>query len=319
VSGSTDGTIRVWDLSELAETSPPAGHDGPVSALLFADAGTLLSGSADGTLRTWSLDGREMDVRSAGLGQIWSLCSWSEDGFAAATQGGRIIVVGNSASGFESLPGHPTEAHVVVALSDGRIVSADKSGNVLVWTPNAGGWHRRQVDIPPVFRDIVGMAAIEPSRVAIAWDSHVLLVDIGSGATTELRDREPDAVCGIAAGQRGTVLTGSRDGTARIWDPSGPTILRRYDGHTGSDVSALAVLDEELIVSGSGDGAVRVWRADNGETVALARLDQPVDCIAVDPGDRRIAVGHASGSFVVLSTMGLGSTPQRKSQQAAPS
>ena len=58
VSGSADGTVRVWD----AVTGDPvgglrsAGHDGPVRAVAIGQAGdreVIVSGSDDGTVRVW--------------------------------------------------------------------------------------------------------------------------------------------------------------------------------------------------------------------------------------------------------------------------
>ena len=60
------------------------------------------------------------------------------------------------------------------------------------------------------------------------------------------------------------IVTTSRDGTARVWDPLDPgRELARFDGHTDS-VQAVAVvewpgLDHPVIVTTSRDGTARVW------------------------------------------------------------
>lgn len=60
LSGSDDGTIRVWDCDSKRELQRFIGHTAPICALkisfFFKDAPYLLSVSADGTVRKWSLD-----------------------------------------------------------------------------------------------------------------------------------------------------------------------------------------------------------------------------------------------------------------------
>jgi WD40 repeat protein len=59
ISGSADGTVRVWDLATGAPTgSPFTGHTGPVNAVAAAELDgrpVVISGSADKTVRAWNL------------------------------------------------------------------------------------------------------------------------------------------------------------------------------------------------------------------------------------------------------------------------
>lgn len=52
VSGSTDGTITVTDLTTGECTMTLRGHEGIVLAVAF-DRSKIMSASDDGTLRTW--------------------------------------------------------------------------------------------------------------------------------------------------------------------------------------------------------------------------------------------------------------------------
>lgn len=52
VSGSTDGTITVTDLTTGERTMTLRGHEGIVLAVAF-DRSKIMSASDDGTLRTW--------------------------------------------------------------------------------------------------------------------------------------------------------------------------------------------------------------------------------------------------------------------------
>ena len=67
VSGSEDGTVRVWDAASGAELLLLRAHEGPVSAAEFSpDGARIVSGSKDGAVRVWdAASGAElMDLRS---------------------------------------------------------------------------------------------------------------------------------------------------------------------------------------------------------------------------------------------------------------
>jgi WD40 repeat protein len=57
VSGSSDGTIRIWDATSGAEVVPPLRDpDDAVTSVAFSPDGTkLISGSLDRTIRIWDV------------------------------------------------------------------------------------------------------------------------------------------------------------------------------------------------------------------------------------------------------------------------
>ena len=59
ISGSSDQTIRVWDLATGTPIGDPiTGHDGSVNAVTTAELDgrpVIISGSSDQTIRVWDL------------------------------------------------------------------------------------------------------------------------------------------------------------------------------------------------------------------------------------------------------------------------
>ena len=75
----------------------------------------------------------------------------------------------------------------------------------------------------------------------------------------------------LAALADGRVVSGSKDGTLRVWDvTSGKS--RALIGKTGQldKVTSLAALADGRVVSGSEDHSLRVWGAASGEISSQA-------------------------------------------------
>ena len=66
LSGSLDGTARLWDLASGRELAELTGHNGPVYAVAFGADGTLITGGIDRTIRIWRADGGEQLAMFAG-------------------------------------------------------------------------------------------------------------------------------------------------------------------------------------------------------------------------------------------------------------
>ena len=57
-SGSSDKTIRLWDVKTGAESARLEGHSDSVNALCVLPHGRLASGSRDKTIRLWDIAAR---------------------------------------------------------------------------------------------------------------------------------------------------------------------------------------------------------------------------------------------------------------------
>ena len=100
------------------------------------------------------------------------------------------------------------------------------------------------------------------------------------------------------AGDRDVIVSGSDDGTVRIWDAvTGDPVGVPLTGHDGP-VNAVAIGragDRDIIVSGSGDGTVRIWDAVTGDPVgARWPARRTVTAVAIGrAGDRDVIVSGA--------------------------
>jgi WD40 repeat protein len=104
-------------------------------------------------------------------------------------------------------------------------------------------------------------------------------------------------VAELVGGRR--AVSGSSDGTLRLWDLETGEGLSPLEGHTGG-VTAVAVLaDGRRALSGSRDNTLRLWDLESGDVIATFIADAGITCVAVARDDLFVA-GSANGAVHIL-------------------
>ncbi len=109
-------------------------------------------------------------------------------------------------------------------------------------------------------------------------------------------------VWSVLARRDGSLATASRDGTVRLWRPSGDT-WRQESVLTGHTASVVALAEDGLgrLWSASRDRTVRLW--EEGASRIIGRHEGAVLCLAALP-DGHMASGGADGVIHLWSTQG---------------
>ncbi len=137
-SGSSDGTIQLWDVNSGKHIKTLKGHTDMVRSLAFSpDGKTLVSGSEDDTLRIWNTNTGRMLRKLSGHSNEVKSVTFSRDGKIIASAGKDATVrLWDAESGrfLPTLRGHYWEINSVAISKDGKTVaSADKHGTILLW------------------------------------------------------------------------------------------------------------------------------------------------------------------------------------------
>jgi WD40 repeat protein len=261
ITGGLDRTARLWDAATGAELKVFTGHAGDVTALAFSpDSRFALSASQDNTARLWDL--------------------------ATGTQVGLFTTpTRESRKGVSSVAFSP----------DGRFVLLG------CWDTNAYLWEVQTRKLVKTFTGAMRFTGFV-SSVAFSPDGQKVLLGTGDNvsrlldATTGLELQRFPAPASSAPGNKNfppipprvkdgnvwvtsvafspdgrTVLTGSRDRSAQLWDVATGKPLRRFVGHQ-QDISSVAFSpDGRLVLTASDDGTVRLWNAESGTEVRRFR------------------------------------------------
>ena len=180
------------------------------------------------------------------------------------------------------LRGHTGWVFSLALLSDGRLASGDRHGDVRLWDVERGGeatavldGHDGEVFALAVLPDGRRLAAGVDSRDGVVvWDTGVVpptrcaTFQCGSG------------VYSLAVLRDGRLAAGCKDGGVRLVEvgarAGAGAVTATLRGHTGT-VIALAALPDGTLASGSRDNMVRLW--DVGAQACVATLAGHTDWV----------------------------------------
>lgn len=292
VTGSKDGTVRIWDVGNGRELMVYRGHE---SAKFSAE------------------DAKEKEkvnvFRVAGV-------AFSPDGKKIASCGASEIHVWEADTGkvVATLKGHKKDVTgIAFARKNGnKLASVSDDKRLMIWDVAAG---------KPTFTSDEQGTRIE--AVAFApEDNQVALVD-GSGALAVFvltGDKVKLGYGGAAADARGlnsvtfaadgaTLFVGGMDKKIKqISGPTGPeaangNTVRRFEGHSGQ-VSGIALTpDGKQLVSVDEDRMVLVWDIEHGKQLRAFPGDPALKkgvCVGIRPDGRQIAVGFDNGTIRLI-------------------
>ena len=231
VSGSNDGTIKIWNAitGDLIHTITLALQ--VVNSVAFnPDGSQIVAGSGDGTINTWD----------------------------AIT--GVFI---------QTLVGHIASVNSVSFNPEGsRIVSGSDDGFIKIWDAVTGGLIYDFATLGPVIS--VNSVAFNPDGsqiVAGSGDGTINTWDAITGDFIQTLVGHIASVNSVAFNPQGSrIVSGSDDGTIKIWDANFPRDLIQTIEVSNplSPVTSVGfnadTLGRPLIVSGSYDGFIKIWK-----------------------------------------------------------
>jgi len=285
-SGSSDGRIRIWDLTTGQEAAvggqPRAleGHTRTVSALSFSkDDKQLISGSADHTVLVWDLEkgGIIAGPFCGHKNPVWAVSFSPDQEHIVSRSGVRTVQVWNAKTG----------QSVMKPFKDTEIPTGSINSSVYYYSDGV----------------LFESRCAESSFAACSWTEAVECEGESQNAQSYCRERYWIQAATFSRDGK-FVATGGYNQT-RVWHASGGSTGKLAGGpfnKVNGDALCLAFsADGQRIASGSRCGVVGVW--DVGIVDDEARGSAPQELptsLAFTPDGKQIAVGRRDGTVQVM-------------------
>ena len=235
VSGAKNGRIDLWSLSTFEKLKSLEGHTDTVTSLQVIDnASMLLSGSSDGSVKKWNLSSSLLVSTFVGHSAGIKCLAVSNDA-SIATSGSfdcsiRVWEV-DSGKCLIVLSGHTKVVWcVAITRSKETVVSGSDDQTLRIWNLKTGlCLHTiRYAD------NVKCLAVTADDREVIAGahcgSDQLKSWNIATGECLNVYRGHTHAVmCMLLASSDKYLITGSRDGTIKVWQEATATLLASFD------------------------------------------------------------------------------------------
>ena len=264
VSGSSDRTVRLWDLAGQPIGEPFKGHTDTINSVAFSpDGQTILSGSSDRTVRLWDGQGDPIGELFQGHTDAVNSVVYTPDGQTIVSgSSDRTVRLWDVQSEQIGMPfqGHTDAVNSVAFSPNGAtIVSGSLDRTIQLWdvqgNPIGEPFQGHEATVNSAVFSPDGQTIVSGSS-----DRTVRLWDMQGNPIGEPFHGHIAAVYSVAFNPDGqTIVSGSSDQTVRLWNMQGKPIGKPFQGHAAAIWSVAFSPDGQTIVSGSSDQTVRLW------------------------------------------------------------
>jgi WD40 repeat protein len=268
VSGSDDGSVRVWDIDRAIQLEELCGHQDWVRDIcVFAGGKYAASVSDDHTIRIWDLNGGDC-VRVIDTDFDWLRV-------VAVDAGGQFVYTADDTEQIKkwdwlsgdqvgSLIGHTAKVNALQTLSDGRVVSASDDRSVRFWHVGSdkeiGRFveHSGRIVACTVSADETLMLTAGSDNKILSW-SLANEPEISVRTLTDKAQWVRDLAITV---DRQLAISAAEDRELETWDLATGKCTARLAGHTDW-VSAVTVSPNgQYVVSASDDHTLKIWLLD---------------------------------------------------------
>jgi WD40 repeat protein len=307
VTLSADRAVRIWSITGRLIASLPAHKEYP-TGLAYAPNGKYFASGGD-TVILWSPLGQKLDEFRGFKNNAGALAFSPDSRYLFCGDGGGSVHIYDLEL--------KSARHLKV--SDGRVYSLAISPSGKYF---ATGSSREEVRIWDIDGNLQGESRFDPRVIRPVGPAYSLAFtpegDKLIAATTnsekelqifDLKAQLVDAIKvnnsfqggAIRFSKSGRWLAVTANNTVTLWDWPARKLVRVFKGHADYVEGLAFTPDEQHIVTAGHDGTTRVWRVDNGYSMAL--LAHGGDWIVYTP-DGYFDGSHYGGDFVGI-TRGL--------------
>jgi WD40 repeat protein/transcriptional regulator with XRE-family HTH domain len=303
LTGSADNTARLWAAQEQPGLPQLVGHTAPVGAVAFSHNGQwIASGGGDYTARLWdAVTGREVGRLSGHTGAVTALAFSPDDAQVLTGSADTTVRLWDRATmqPIRTFSGHTDLVNSVAFSPDGtQIVTSGVDSYVRLWDARSA----RQL-----FPFYFGAASVDFSpdghtiragggTTVKVWDTHTdrALPDFGNLTTGAIFGHASALSAMACAPDQKHLVTGTADGTVRLWDTATHKEVHRLATHLAKINQVAFSPDGTLALAAVNDGTARLWDVATGQEVRrLAGHTAAVTGAVFSPDGKQVLTGSA--------------------------
>lgn len=280
VTGSGDGTARIWDCDTETPMHTLAGHTSWVLCVSWSpDASLIATGGMDNTVRLWDpKTGKPLGTAMKGHSKWVTALSWEPyhlqtsdcPRFASSSKDMTIRIWNAPLRRVETtFSGHTAAVTCVKWSGTGNIYSSSQDKTIKIWDTAKGTLihtltsHAHWVNHIALSTDFA---------MRTAYHDHTRVIP----ATAEEKKQKALERYNTAATCNGEIIermvTASEDHTMYLWEPTKSNKpLARLHGHQKGVNHVTFSPDGRMLASASFDNSVKLWNAKDGKFINSLR------------------------------------------------
>ncbi|MEJ7592758.1 MAG: c-type cytochrome domain-containing protein [Planctomycetaceae bacterium] len=309
ISGADDKTIRIWDLSNVAqpELRKIEGFAAAVTAVgCNGDGSQILAGFADNALRLMNVaDGAVLKEFAGHSGVVSAVGFWAGQPFSVSQDA--TVRFWNAADGAQvrtfSLPSLSTS--FALSADTQRMAFGGADNQVRIYQTDNGG----------VLQTLQGFATAATS-LSFSQDAQLLSVvnadgrvSVFNATTSRFREGFTDPKVKSAVFTASTTLLVARANEGI--SVQSPRFLQHLDGNTQSVRGIAFHPNNQLVFVASADGSLRGYLPQTGQSTFNTGHGAPVNDLAISADGQFLATAGDNSVVRVWNTSGAGAGPQQ--------
>lgn len=337
--GSCDSAVKLFQVATGDRERTLFGYPLGVDCLSISPDGNVLAiGAPDGNIDLWQLENGKFLGKMALKGRVTSI-AFSPDGEILASGSDRSLVdtvfaispsqtgseqsAGGAIKLWDAKTGHlkqllcesDTPVNTLAISPDGtKLASGHRDGTIKIWQLGDG----RLLHILRGHTDAVYTIAIalvsppvmptkDPANSQINSSIKGDREEESSRLRDNARESKPDQNLGSKSNLKSQLLvSGSGDGTIRLWDLETGSSSKTLADHTDVVYSLSISPNGQTLASGSGDGTIKLWQLDGTLLQTISSSSGPpraIMSVAFSPNSSLLASGSGDGRIHIWQGM----------------
>jgi WD40 repeat protein len=306
-ANATEVEVLLWNLDSGKVLRRLGGHIGRIQTLDFSPDGKTLAVTTSWSshIRLWQVDSGDKIVDLAEKGSRYNAAAFSEDGKTVIGVGSSVIHHWDWRA--RRIVQATAVENVKHVLDEGfspnkRVVGFIAEGRIRLWDLATG---KESIVLPGHQRPVWAVAFSPDGRWAATGseDGTVRLWDARTGRELRTMEKDGGPMISLSFAPDGKTLAGGGEpfepGTDEpraslwLWDPDTGKPLYSARRHASAVRGLAFTPDSKAVFTASAEG-VHCWDVPSGKELPVPDRDHGLECVAVSPDGKFLAVGGAS-------------------------